>query len=52
MNKRDFSVVDTHCHIGLHKYEPVEALLFHMERTGVAQAVVGHFLLRIKRACV
>lgn len=44
MNERDFSVVDTHCHIGLHKYEPVEALLFHMERTGVAQAVLIQYL--------
>lgn len=32
-------IIDTHCHIGLHKYEPVEALLFHMQRAGVAQAV-------------
>ena len=32
-------IIDTHCHIGLHKYEPVETLLFHMQRAGVAQAV-------------
>lgn len=32
-------IIDTHCHIGLHKYEPVEVLLFHMQRAGVAQAV-------------
>ncbi len=32
-------IVDTHCHIGLHKYEPVEALLFHMQRAEVEQAV-------------
>ncbi len=39
MSEREFAMVDTHCHIGLHKYEPVEILLFHMERTGVDQAV-------------
>jgi L-fuconolactonase len=33
-------VIDTHCHAGLHKYEPVEALLFHMERANVHQAVL------------
>ena len=32
-------VVDTHCHIGLHKYEPVESLTFQMETVGVDQAV-------------
>ena len=25
MTKREFDIVDTHCHIGLHKYEPVES---------------------------
>jgi L-fuconolactonase len=32
-------IVDTHCHIGLHKYEPVESLLYHMENSGVDKAV-------------
>lgn len=32
-------IVDTHCHIGLHKYEPVESLLFHMNNSGVDKAV-------------
>ena len=44
MNERAYAVVDTHCHIGLHKYEPVEALLFHMERAGVDQAVFIQYL--------
>jgi L-fuconolactonase len=34
------SIVDTHCHAGLNKYEPVESLLHHMETNGVAQAVL------------
>ena len=29
------TIVDTHCHIGLHKYEPVESLLYHMNTSGV-----------------
>ena len=33
-------VVDTHCHAGLHKYEPVESLLYHMECSGVDKAVL------------
>lgn len=44
MNEREFDVVDTHCHIGLHKYEPYEALLFHMERAGVDQAVLIQYM--------
>ena len=44
MKEKDFAIVDTHCHIGLHKYEPVEALLFHMERAGVDQAVLIQYL--------
>ena len=44
MKEREFEVVDTHCHIGLHKYEPVEALLFHMERAGVNQAVLIQYM--------
>lgn len=37
-------IIDTHCHIGLHKYEPVETLLFHMQRAGVAQAVFIQYM--------
>ena len=37
-------IVDTHCHAGLHKYEPVEALLFHMERSGVDKAVLIQYM--------
>ncbi len=33
------TIVDTHCHIGLHKYEPVESLLYHMNTSGVDRAV-------------
>ncbi len=33
-------IVDTHCHAGLLKYEPVESLLYHMEISGVSQAVL------------
>ena len=44
MSEREFAVVDTHCHVGLHKYEPVEALLFHMERAGVDQAVLIQYM--------
>ena len=44
MSEREFAVVDTHCHIGLHKYEPVEVLLFHMARAGVDQAVLIQYM--------
>ncbi|MFZ1752780.1 MAG: amidohydrolase family protein [Caldilineaceae bacterium] len=37
-------IIDTHCHIGLHKYEPVETLLYHMQRAGVAQAVFIQYM--------
>lgn len=33
------TIVDTHCHIGLLKYEPVESLLHMMEKNGVEKAV-------------
>ena len=38
------TTVDTHCHIGLHKYEPVESLIYHMERTGVDKAVFIQYM--------
>lgn len=34
------TIVDTHCHTGLHKYEPVESLLYHMDISGVDKAVL------------
>jgi L-fuconolactonase len=37
-------IVDTHCHVGIHKYEPVEVLRFHMARAGVAQAVFIQYM--------
>lgn len=37
-------IVDTHCHIGLHKYEPLEVLQFHMARAGVTQAVFIQYM--------
>ena len=33
------AIVDTHCHVGLLKYEPVESLIYHMETSGVDKAV-------------
>jgi L-fuconolactonase len=33
-------IVDTHCHTGIHKYEPIESLLYHMETCNVANAVL------------
>lgn len=33
-------IVDTHCHAGQLKYEPVESLLYHMQTSGVTQAVL------------
>ena len=38
------TIVDTHCHIGLHKYEPVESLLFQMERNDVDKAVFIQYM--------
>ncbi len=49
-------IVDTHCHAGLHKYEPVETLLYHMDQCGVAQAVLiqhmGHYDNRYHQDCL
>jgi len=33
-------IIDTHCHAGLHKYEPVESLLYHMKEANVEKAVL------------
>lgn len=49
-------IVDTHCHVGVHKYEPVEVLRFHMAQNGVAHAVfiqyMGHTDNRYLLACM
>jgi len=37
-------IIDTHCHVGVHKYEPVEVLLFHMAQTGVDKAVFIQYM--------
>jgi len=37
-------IVDTHCHVGIHKYEPMEVLRFHMARAGVDQAVLIQYM--------
>lgn len=37
-------IIDTHCHVGLHKYEPVETLLFHMAQMGVDKAVFIQYM--------
>lgn len=36
--------VDTHCHVSPVWFEPVETLLFHMDRHGVSQAVLTQLL--------
>jgi L-fuconolactonase len=38
------AIVDTHCHAGLYKYEPVESLLSHMTTSGVDQAVLIQYM--------
>ncbi len=38
------TIVDTHCHVGLHKYEPVESLIFQMERNHVDKAVFIQYM--------
>lgn len=37
-------IVDAHCHVSMHWYEPVESLLFQMDRAGVEQAVLVQFM--------
>lgn len=37
-------IIDTHCHAGLFKYEPIESLLFHMERNQVDKAVLIQYM--------
>ena len=33
-------IVDSHCHVSPVWYEPVESLLFHLDRNGVELAVL------------
>jgi L-fuconolactonase len=48
--------VDTHCHASLHWYEPIDTLLFEMDRNDVDQAVLiqiqGQFDNSYQHACV
>lgn len=37
------TIVDSHVHVGLHRFEPVESLLFQLDRLGIAQAVLVHY---------
>ncbi|MEZ4656886.1 MAG: amidohydrolase family protein [Caldilineaceae bacterium] len=37
-------IIDTHCHVGLHKYEPLETLIYHMNRAGVEGAVFIQYM--------
>jgi L-fuconolactonase len=34
------ATVDTHCHVSLSRFEPVETLLFQMDTYGVDKAVL------------
>ena len=38
------TLVDTHCHTGIHKYEPVESLLYQMDANGVEKAVFIQYM--------
>jgi len=40
----NMNVVDTHCHVSPVWFEPVETLLFHMDRHGVTRAVLTQLL--------
>jgi L-fuconolactonase len=37
-------VIDTHCHVSTVWFEPVETLLFHMDRHGVSHAILTQLL--------
>ena len=49
-------LVDTHVHVGQYWYEPVETLLFQMQRNGVAMAVliqfIGNYDNRYEMECI
>ena len=38
------TIVDSHCHVGLHKYEPVESLLYHMVHSAVDRSVAIQYM--------
>ena len=38
------TIVDSHWHVGLYHFEPIETLLFQMERNGVDRALLIHDL--------
>ena len=38
------TIVDTHCHIGILKYEPLESLVYMMEKNGVDKAVFIQYM--------
>ncbi len=38
------TIVDTHCHVGIQKYEPAESLLFMMAKNGVENAVLIQYM--------
>jgi L-fuconolactonase len=40
-------IVDSHCHVGRHWYEPVESLLFQMDSCGVDRAVLVQSLAEL-----
>lgn len=49
-------IVDTHCHASQEWFEPVETLLFQMDRAGVAQAILvqmlGQYDNQYQQGCV
>ncbi|WP_167064614.1 amidohydrolase family protein [Burkholderia sp. Ax-1719] len=49
-------IVDSHCHVGINWYEPVETLLHHMDSNGVERAVLvqslGQFDNTYQAECV
>ena len=46
------TVVDTHCHIGLSKYEPAESLLFHVPQSGVDRPVLIQYMGNADNTCM
>ena len=43
-------IVDTHCHVSPYWYEPVESLLYQMDRYGVAQALLVQYMGQVDNA--
>lgn len=42
--RQPYTIVDTHCHSGLLRYEPIETLIDQMFRNGVNQAVLTQYM--------